>query len=104
MRIKKCTCGGNASIPQECYDDEGCRFVSCEKCGKESLQWHSGNDAIRNWNKINTKAVGRPKLPDSELKKNHTCKFTDLVWLKIGELAEMHGISRNEYLEYKALR
>ena len=54
-----------------------------------------------NFNKQNN--VGRPPLPDNERKKNRGFKCSDLVWDKIGVLAEKHGISKNEFLEYKAL-
>ena len=53
MEIIKCLCGGNGSIPEELYSDMAHKYVLCDKCGKESLSWNYGIDAIRNWNLIN---------------------------------------------------
>jgi hypothetical protein len=51
----------------------------------------------------NKNQVGRPTLPDNERKKNRGFKCSDLVWGKISALADKHGISKNEFLEHKAL-
>jgi len=51
----------------------------------------------------NKTQVGRPPLPDNERKKNRGFKCSDLVWDKISVLADKHGISKNEFMECKAL-
>ncbi len=49
------------------------------------------------------KKAGRPTLPDSERKKNRGFCCNDDAWEAIKELANKHGISKNEFLEHKAL-
>lgn len=47
--------------------------------------------------------AGRPSLPNTEIRKTKSIKFSDSEWEKIKELAKESGVSASEYIRSKAL-
>jgi hypothetical protein len=50
------------------------------------------------------KKVGRPPVPDDELRKNRSVKATDEEWEQIKTLARKAGLTTSEYIRMCALK
>jgi predicted DNA-binding protein len=50
------------------------------------------------------KKVGRPSVPDDELRKTRSIKATDEEWEQIKTLARQAGLTTSEYIRMCALK
>jgi hypothetical protein len=103
-KVINCECGGEWFKDDSHSAYEGEIVLCCKSCGEF---YFNAQEAFSEVELAELKdrypKQGRPPLPDNERKKNRGFKCSDLVWDKIGVLAEKHGISKNEFLEFKAL-